>query len=80
MRDVLLLDLCDLQVQAAGERLRRAIADVHVEVHCLLLGCRNGQRVQVGNRMADAQLQRLAHVIVRMPMLQNGRPAWHDLS
>ena len=50
--DVLLLDQPDLLVELAGDRLHVGGADVHVEVHGLLLGRHDGQRVQLGERVA----------------------------
>src|SRR3954470_24696553 len=77
--DVLLLDQPDLLVQLAGDRLHVLGADVQVEVHGLLLGRHDGQRVQPGERVDRRTVVGLAHVVGRVPVVELGRPSRHHL-
>ncbi len=77
--DVLLLDHPDLLVELPGDRLHGGRADVHVEVHRLLLGRHDRQGVQFGDRRRAGAVVGLAHVVDGVAMMQVRRPARHHL-
>ena len=77
--DVLLFDHGDLEVQAAGQRVDRDVAGVHVVVHRLLLGGDERHHVQPRAGVDGVLVVVAAQVVVRVTELVRVRAAGHDL-
>nr|WP_232291922.1 hypothetical protein [Frankia sp. QA3] len=77
--DMLLLHHRDLRVQATRDRFEIAVPDRHVEVHRLLLGRDDRERVKPAQGIHRVLVVVLADVVRRVAVLGEGGPAGHDL-
>ena len=77
--DVFLLHHADLQVEVARDAFRLRVAQVHVEVHGLLLAGSQDERAERRADVGRLGVARHAHGIERVAVMRDGRAARRDL-
>ena len=75
VRHVLLLHHADFLVEVAAGALGHGVAQVHVEVHRLLLARGEDERAERGADVAGLGVARHAHGVERVAMVRDGRAA-----
>ena len=79
VRDVLFLDHADFQVEVARDAFGLRVAQVHVEVHGLLLAGRQDERAEDRADVGGLGVARGADRVERMAMVRDGGTARRDL-
>ena len=77
--DVLFLYHADFQVQVARHSLRLRVAQIHVEVHGLLLASGEDECAQRRTDVGRLGVAGGAHGVARVAVMRDGRAAWRDL-